>query len=320
MENKVCNKEYVIDCENLIKIYKTEEIEVVALQGLDLSIEKGEFTAIIGNSGSGKSTLLNMIGGLDKASAGKLIVDGKDLFKINEKQLVEYKRDSVGFVWQNNARNLIPYLTAKENIEMVLDLKFQGGKLEGDDKISRLKSKFLGTIIGGKNTERAKELLDLVELNHRENSKLYEMSGGEQQRVAIAIAMANNPKILLADEPTGQVDTKTTEKILGIFKNLNRELGQTILIVTHDRELAKKVDRVISISDGRTNSEFIRNSSYAEALSSIENTFDMEEQEEFAVIDRIGRVHLPKAYVDKLRLNNNRIKIKEINEEIVLYK
>lgn len=314
------NKENVIECENLIKIYKTEEIEVVALQGLDLNVEKGEFTAIIGNSGSGKSTLLNMIGGLDKASAGKLIVDGKDLFKISEKQLIEYKRDSIGFVWQNNSRNLIPYLTARENIEMILDLKAEEG-YEEKNKLEKLNFKFFNNIIGGKNKNRAKELLEMVELSHRENSRLFELSGGEQQRVAIAIALANKPKILLADEPTGQVDTKTTEAIFSVFRKLNEELGQTILVVTHDRSLAKKVDRVISISDGRTNSEFIRNKGYAEALSRIGNDFSIEDDhEEFAVVDKIGRVHLPKVYVEKLKVNNNRIKIKEKNDEIILYK
>lgn len=315
------NTERVIECENLIKIYKTEEIEVVALQGLDLTVDKGEFTAIIGNSGSGKSTLLNMIGGLDKASAGKLIVDGKDLFKINEKQLIEYKRDSIGFVWQNNSRNLIPYLTARENIEMILDLKSKKENNARNSKAEKLNIKFLNNIIGGKNKNRAKELLELLELSHRENSRLFELSGGEQQRVAIAIALANEPKILLADEPTGQVDTKTTEVIFNIFRKLNKDLGQTILVVTHDKSLAKKVDRVISISDGRTNSEFVRNKGYAETLSEIGRNFEIEEDhEEFAVMDRIGRVHLPKAYVEKLKLDNNRIKIKEKNDEIILYK
>lgn len=304
-DNMTTKSEYVIDCENLIKIYKTKEFEVVALQGLDLRVKRGEFTAIIGNSGSGKSTLLNMIGGLDKADAGKLIVAGKDLFKLTEKQLTDYKRDSIGFVWQNNSRNLIPYLTASENIEFILGLKKH-------DKGFNAKKK-------------SSDLLDLVELSHRKNNRLFELSGGEQQRVAIAIGICNDPDILLADEPTGQVDSKTSDKIFSIFKNLNEELGQTILVVTHDMEVAKKVNRVISISDGRTSSEFIKNKNYAEALSRMDNSFDennkkFDEHEEFAVVDRLGRVHLPKEWVDDMNLKGSTLKITVEDEEIRLHK
>ena len=181
MENEIMNRP-MIECDNLVKIYKTKDIEVLALQGLDITIDQGELMAIIGNSGSGKSTFLNMIGGLDRPSAGRLIVDGKDLFKLNEKELVDYKRSTVGFVWQNNARNLLPYLTAWQNVQM--PMLFESG---------------------AKKKERALELLEMVGLSHRKNSKLSQLSGGEQQRIAIAIALANNPKLLLADEPTGAV-------------------------------------------------------------------------------------------------------------------
>ena len=170
----------MILCDNLVKIYKTTDIEVVALQGLDLEISRGEFMAIIGNSGSGKSTLLNMLGGLDRPSAGTLLVDGQNLLKMNDMQLCEYKRKTVGFVWQNNARNLIPYLTAVENIELPMIIERNAKKRR----------------------ERALELLDMVGLSHRHKNRLRELSGGEQQRVAIAIALANTPKLLLADEPT----------------------------------------------------------------------------------------------------------------------
>ena len=193
--------EYMIECENLVKIYKTEDIEVLALQGLELTVEKGELMAIIGNSGSGKSTFLNMIGGLDRPSAGRLIVDGKNLFKMTEAELVAYKRDTVGFVWQNNARNLMPYLTAVENVQM--PMMFSNQKRQ---------------------KERALELLELVGMSHRKNSKLNMLSGGEQQRIAIAIALANNPKLLLADEPTGSVDVRTSNYLLDIFRKLNEEL------------------------------------------------------------------------------------------------
>ena len=226
----------MIDAENLVKIYKTKEIEVVALQGLDLSVEDGELMAIIGNSGSGKSTLLNMIGGLDKPSAGKLIVNGHDMLKMTKKQLIQYKRNEVGFVWQNNARNLVPYLTAVENIELPMILN------------------------GSRNREKALELLERVGMLHRKDSILNQLSGGEQQRIAIAIALSNDPKLLLADEPTGSVDTNMSMQILDLLGDLNRQMGLTVVIVTHDMQLSKKVDRVVAIRDGRTSSEILKHS------------------------------------------------------------
>ena len=191
--------------ENLVKIYKTSELEVLALQGLDLRVERGELTAIIGNSGSGKSTFLNMLGGLDEPSAGKLFVDGKNLFKLTPKEKVIYKRDTVGFVWQNNGRNLLPFMNAMENIMMPMHLTSEKNK-----------------------KERALELLDLVGMSHRKFSRMNQLSGGEQQRIAIAIALANKPKLLLADEPTGSVDRKTADYIFDLFKRLNKEYNQTI--------------------------------------------------------------------------------------------
>lgn len=174
--------EAIVKADNLIKIYKTKDIEVVALQGLDLEVNQGELMAMIGSSGSGKSTFLNMLGGLDRPSAGQLFVDGKNLFTMNERELVAYKRNTVGFVWQNNARNLLPYLSAYENIMMPMQLDGEKGK-----------------------KERALHLLELVGLYSKKNSLMNTLSGGEQQRIAIAIALANNPKVLLADEPTGRV-------------------------------------------------------------------------------------------------------------------
>ncbi|MCL2356495.1 MAG: ABC transporter ATP-binding protein [Defluviitaleaceae bacterium] len=272
----------VIEAESLVKIYKTKDIEVLALQGLDLVIERGEIMAIIGNSGSGKSTLLNMIGGLDKPSAGKLFVDGKDLFKLREKELVDYKVSTVGFVWQNNARNLIPYLTAIENVMMPMQFNRK-----------KIKNK----------RERAMELLELTGMSKRAKHRLNQLSGGEQQRIAIALALANHPAVLLADEPTGSVDTRTTEYILDMFRSVNKELGTTIVIVTHDREIAKKVERVVAIRDGKTSSEFIM--SYAEKLAGIEGFGQIE----YAVLDRAGRVQIPRNFLDKMNLENNRLHI-----------
>ena len=285
--------ERIIECENLVKIYKTEDIEVLALQGLELSIDQGELMAIIGNSGSGKSTFLNMIGGLDRPSAGKLFVDGKDLFKLSEEDLVEYKRNTVGFVWQNNGRNLLPYLTAWQNVQMPMVLMGNRQK-----------------------KERALELLELVGMAHKKNSRLNQLSGGEQQRIAIAIALANNPKILLADEPTGSVDVKTGAYILDVFKKLNQEYGLTVVIVTHDRLLSKKVNRVVAIRDGKTSSEMIVKQSYADRLDHI-TMFD-ESKDEFAVLDKAGRVQIPREMLDKLGIHGNKVKMEYKDSGILI--
>lgn len=282
----IAESEYAIECENLVKIYKTDQIEVVALQGLDLQVKKGELVAIVGTSGSGKSTLLNMLGGLDKPSAGSLTVNGRNLLKFTEEDYMIYKRNTVGFVWQNNARNLVPYLTAVQNVE--LPMLLQGQK---------------------KRREKALELLDAVGLSNRINSRLDQMSGGEQQRVAIAISLANDPAILLADEPTGSVDTKTSDQLLGVFKDINRTRGVTVVIVTHDLRLAKQIDRVVSIRDGRTSSEIIKKS-HAEIMreSSGWDTGGEEEaaaeevSEELVVLDRTGRLQIPKDYLEALEI------------------
>lgn len=288
----------LIRCENLVKIYKTKDIEVMALQGLDLIVEPGELMSIIGNSGSGKSTLLNMIGGLDRPSAGKLYVDGKNLFQMNEKDLVSYKQSTVGFVWQNNARNLFPYLTALENVQV--PMLFDNKK---------------------KSKSRALELLEMVGMSHKKHSRLSQLSGGEQQRIAIAIALANNPKLLLADEPTGSVDARTSSYILDMFRNLNREINLTIMIVTHDVNLAKKVNRVVQIRDGKTSSERIIKESYAKNLSEIAGFQSGEElHEEYAVLDRSGRVQLPQEILKEIGLEGNKVKLELVNNQIIITK
>ncbi|TBL80291.1 ABC transporter ATP-binding protein [Paenibacillus thalictri] len=287
----------MIHCDNLVKIYKVADLEVVALQGLDLHVDSGELMAIIGNSGSGKSTLLNMLGGLDRPSAGNLVVDGKDLLKFTEKDLMKYKRETVGFVWQNNARNLIPYLTAQENVELPLLLR------------------------GRRKRDRALELLEAVGLSHRRKNRLNQLSGGEQQRVAIAIALANSPKLLLADEPTGSVDTKMANQILDLFRQLNRQLGLTVVIVTHDPLLAKKVDRVVAIRDGKTSSEMIRRRSYDEELAELEQGAAAKDDShvEYAVLDKVGRLQIPAGYLDSIGVKNtNKIKVQLEDGKIVL--
>lgn len=277
----------MILADNLVKIYKTQELEVLALQGLDLKVEKGELVAIIGNSGSGKSTFLNMIGGLDVPSAGKLFVDGKNLFTLTKRELVTYKRNTVGFVWQNNARNLLPYLSAFENI--ITPMQFSSEK---------------------KRKERALMLLDMVGMSHKKDSRLHQLSGGEQQRIAIAIALANEPKLLLADEPTGSVDKKTADYIFEVFQRLNKEINQTIVIVTHDLTLSKKVQRVVAIRDGKFSSERILKEQYALNMENKEIDWkDEDTQEEYAIIDRAGRLQIPRNLLDALDIKDNKVKM-----------
>ena len=274
----------MIQADGLVKIYKTKQTEVLALQGLDLTVEEGELTAIIGNSGSGKSTFLNMIGGLDRPSAGSLTVGGKNLFTMTEKELVLYKRDTVGFVWQNNGRNLLPYLTVLENVMLPMSLSSTGKK----------KSK-------------ATELLEMVGMAHKKYSRMNMLSGGEQQRVAIAIALANSPQLLLADEPTGSVDMKTANYIFDVFTELNKN-GQTILIVTHDVALSRKVKRVVAIRDGKISSERVLKEAYADRLQESNIDWRQEEtQDEYAIGDRAGRVQIPAELMEELHLKDNKV-------------
>lgn len=267
----------MIHCEGLVKIYKTSEVEVVALQGLNLTVEDGEMMAIIGNSGSGKSTLLNILGGLDRPSAGTAVVGDWDLLKMTEAQLVEYKRHTVGFIWQNNGRNLLPYMTALENVETPMML---GGKYD---------------------RSYAKQLLEWVGLEHRMHSRLQQLSGGEQQRVAIAISLANRPRLLLADEPTGSVDSETSDRIMDIFRKLNRELAVSVVIVTHDMALANKVDRIVAIRDGLTSTEFVKRNAN---LDTEVVPGRSEVHEAFVIIDRAGRLQVPREYLEALSIDN----------------
>jgi ABC-type lipoprotein export system ATPase subunit len=234
-----------------------------------------------------------MVGGLDKPSAGRLFVDGKDLFKMSNKDLIEYKKRTVGFVWQNNARNLFPYLNALQNIQV--PMVFTSNR---------------------KRKEEAQKLLEMVGLGHKKYSRLGELSGGEQQRVAIAIALANNPKVLLADEPTGSVDVQTSNYILDVFRELNRNLKTTIIIVTHDMGLAKKVNRVVSIQDGKISSEMHARSSYKSDLDNV--TGFEEDHDEFAVLDRAGRLQLPNEMLEKMGVKNNKVCLEYVNDTIVI--
>ena len=264
-----------IACDNLVKIYKVADLEVVALQGLDLLVDPGEMIAIVGASGSGKSTLLSILGGLEVPSAGRATVAGHDLTAMGRRERTSYRRRVIGFMWQQTARNLLPYLSALENVELPMILDGRDGRVR---------------------RARAHELLGLVALGNRAGHRPDRLSGGEQQRVAIAVALANEPEVLLADEPTGELDTDTSAEIFELMRQVNREVGTTVVIVTHDPLVSDQVQRTVAIRDGRTSSETLRRSSVSDAG-------DHEViAEEFAVLDRAGRLQLPRAHVEALEL------------------
>ena len=266
---------YIV-CEDLFKIYKIADLEVVALRGLDLIVRKGEIMAIIGASGSGKTTLLNILGGLDMPTAGRVVVGGKDLLNMSARALVRYRRQEVGFVWQQTGRNLIPYLTAFQNVELPLTLVGMSQK---------------------KREERAGELLEAVGLANRMHHRPEGLSGGEQQRVAIAVALAHNPPLLLADEPTGELDSHAAANILDVLHSLNETYRVTVIIVTHDVSVTGKVERVVTIRDGRTSLETVRGTGVAAAEGE-----QPQDYEEFIVLDGAGRLQLPREYMDRLNL------------------
>ncbi|MBB6344549.1 ABC-type lipoprotein export system ATPase subunit [Nonomuraea muscovyensis] len=283
-----------IVCDNLVRIYKTEGVEVVALQGLDLVIQEGELVAIVGASGSGKSTLLNVLSGLDVPTAGVAKVAGMDLLSMTAKDRLRYRREVVGFIWQQTARNLLPYLTAQENVELPIKL---AGRASG--RAAR--------------RERAARLLDLLGVGSRAGRKPAELSGGEQQRVAIAVALANEPRLILADEPTGELDSDTSKEVFDALRKANRELGVTVVIVTHDPLVSEQVDRTVGIRDGRTSSETLRREGAEGQIVA----------EEYAVLDRVGRLQLPRDFMNvldmerrvRLELESDHIGVWPVREE-----
>lgn len=271
----------LIVCENLVKIYQVADLEIVALQGLDLAVRSGELLAIVGASGSGKSTLLNILGGLDRPSAGRVSIDGRDLLKLSDGDLDDYRRLEVGFVWQQTGRNLISYLTARENVELPMT-------------------------VAGMDFRRKKawsqELLKMVDLWEHRNHRLAQLSGGQQQRVAIALALANKPRLLLGDEPTGEVDNATAGEILALIRGLSEQYGLTTIIVTHDPQIARVADRVVTIRDGRTSSEAVRRVAEVEAALTQSPTAQIDRKtgsgdelilDEYIVVDAAGRLQIP---------------------------
>jgi peptide/nickel transport system ATP-binding protein len=273
-----------VHCDNLIKIYKISDpssessepsVEVIALQGLNLDLAQGEMVALVGPSGAGKSTLLNVIGGLDRPSAGAVSVAGRDLLRLKDRERVQYKRQMVGFCWQQPSRNLLPYLSARENVE--LPMRYNGVKVTARRK-------------------RAQELLNVVGLTGRAGFRPEQLSGGEQQRAALAVALANNPPLLLGDELTGQVDSQSAVQVLNAVRAINRAYGTTVILVTHDPVIASMVDRVVTIRDGRASTEIRRHRNRDEDAAHSYSS------EEWAILDPVGRLQLPRAYVDTLEM------------------
>ncbi|MEU8243548.1 ABC transporter ATP-binding protein [Actinoplanes missouriensis] len=265
----------LILCESLVRIYQTGSIEVQALQGLDLSVDAGEMIAVVGASGSGKSTLLSILAGIDAPTAGRAHVDEWDLLAMSRADRVRYRRQTVGFVRQQTASNLVPYLSARQ----VIDLPMAAA---GTPKRAR--------------HERAGELLETLGITDCADRRPAQMSGGQQQRVAIAVALANRPRVLLADEPTGELDTTTSAQVFEALRQVNRELGVTVVVVTHDPAVSGQVERTVAIRDGRTSSEVLRRTATAE------NGATHVIAEEYAVMDRAGRVQIPREYREALAL------------------
>ncbi|GAA1875297.1 ABC transporter ATP-binding protein [Myceligenerans crystallogenes] len=259
----------LVECESLVRIYQAEGIEVQALQGLDLRVEPREVVAVVGASGSGKSTLLGILSGLDTPTAGRVRVGSWDLTAMTRAQRVTYRRETVGFVWQQATRNLLPYLTAAQNVDFPQ-------AVAGVPRAAR--------------AARTRELLAMLGIEECADRRPGQLSGGQQQRVAIAVGLANGPELLLADEPTGELDTTTSAEVLAALRTANAELGTTIVVVTHDPGVSEHVRRTVAIRDGRTSSEVVRSTRTRD--DGTEHTV----AEEFAVLDRAGRVQLPREY------------------------
>jgi putative ABC transport system ATP-binding protein len=268
-------RDALIVCDNLVRIYQTGAVEVQALQGLDLLVGAGEMVAVVGASGSGKSTLLSILAGIDAPTAGRARVGEWDLLNMSRGDRVRYRRQTVGFVRQQTASNLVPYLTARE----VIDLPMAAARKPKRERRAR-----------------AGELLAALGVADCADRRPGQMSGGQQQRVAIAVAMANQPDILLADEPTGELDTVTSAGVFQALRHVNKEFGVTVVVVTHDPEVSGQVERTVAIRDGRTSSEVLRRT---------ETDADGDTRviaEEYTVMDRAGRVQIPREYREALEL------------------
>jgi ABC-type lipoprotein export system ATPase subunit len=263
----------VIACDRLVRIYSIAGIEVQALQGLDLLMAAGELTALVGASGSGKSTLLNILAGLDTPTAGQARVAGHDLLGMGARERLAYRRTVVGFLWQQTSRNLFSHLTAAENVALPM-------RLAGLRRAER--------------RPRAEELLELAGVGYCRDRMPAQMSGGEQQRVAIGVALANQPAVLLADEPTGELDSASADEVFASLRQANAELGVTILVVTHDPQVSGQVRRTIAIRDGRISTEVLRRTTIDDRGEAADVA------QEYSVLDRAGRLQIPRDFIDSL--------------------
>jgi ABC-type lipoprotein export system ATPase subunit len=281
-ERPAYGEDALISCDRLVRIFTADGVEVQALQGLDLLVAQGELMALVGASGSGKSTLLNILAGLDVPTAGAASVGGYDLLSMDAKARLRYRRQVVGFVWQQTARNLLPYLTAAQNVALPMQL---AGRTEG------LRTKL-------QRAARATELLGMLGVGYCHDRHPGQMSGGEQQRAAIAVALANNPSVILADEPTGELDSASGEQVFASFRTANEELGTTVVVVTHDHAVANAVRRTVAIRDGRTASEVVRHTEVDE------HGQESVVAREYATVDRAGRLQLPRDYTDALAIES----------------
>ena len=287
------NKTPYVVCEDLYKIYKIADLEVVALRGLDLTLERGEMVAVVGASGSGKTTLLNILAGYDSPSAGKVTVGDRDLVAMSGRDVEKYRRHEVGFIWQQTSRNLLPYLTVLENVDLPM-------MLTSKDPSER--------------KERSEELVELVGLSHRSGHTPDRISGGEQQRAAIAVALANSPSLLLADEPTGELDDATAGEVLDLLGSINTELDTTLLIVTHDPDIVRKVDRAVRISDGRASSEIRKTDGFRPRPDSED---DVTATEEYALVDGTGRIQIPVEFLERVNITD-RAKIRVVGDTVII--
>ena len=282
-----------IICKDLFKIFKVADLEVVALRGLDLVVNRSEVVALVGASGSGKSTLLNILAGYDIPSAGQVTIDDRDLIDMKGREMEKFHREEVGFIWQEASRNLFPYLTSTENVELPMLLADTSNK---------------------ERSERAAHLLHMVGMSHRLFHTPDQLSGGEQQRVAIAVGMANNPSLILADEPTGELDDKTAAEILDLFGEINRVNRTTIVIVTHDPDIAYKVGRVVVIKDGKTSSEISRQDTNVQISGQIDKEIPLQES---LLVDSNGRVQIPEDLIETAGITN-KVSAQIENHEIVI--
>ena len=274
-------------CTDVFKIFKVADLEVVALRGLDLTVYESEVVALVGASGSGKSTLLNILAGYDSPSAGQVTIAGKDLINMKGSEIEKFHREEIGFVWQQASRNLFPYLTSLENVALPM---------------------LLSTTSDSERKNRSEHLLNMVGMEHRSNHIPDQLSGGEQQRVAIAVGLANDPSLILADEPTGELDDRTASEILDLFGKVNQESKTTIVIVTHDPDIAYKVGRVVVIKDGKTSSEIHRRDLDSKISGEMDKTKPLEES---LLIDSNGRVQIPRELLQTTGITN---KVKAVAE------